>query len=239
MAKHGIQAVFSDKQGGVSQGAFESLNLGVDLGDKLEHVERNLAILCENTGMPQPHLAKQVHGKQVMLCEGDGQYHQQEADILITTEKHVTVAVRTADCLPILFGDKQAGVAAVAHAGWRGTVAKVAETTLIAMLDKGAQLENILVSLGPCIGSCCFAVADDVGQQLDDACSQNVTVHRGQKIYADLAQANVFQLLNSGVSSRNIELCNHCTSCSTQPSYFSYRRDSGQTGRQLSMISLS
>ena len=239
MAKHGIKAVFSDRQGGVSQDAFESLNLGFGLGDTDANVQCNLQTLCQSAEMPIPHQVEQVHGAQALVCSGSGKIHKQDADILITAEKGVALAVRTADCLPILLADKQAGIIAAVHAGWRGTVAKVAEEALAKMLERGAEVNHVLVSLGPCIAPCCFAVSDDVAGQLCDACSQNVTLKKSGQTYADLAKTNYSQLLALGVNAENIELSKHCTVCGTQPSFFSYRRDSGQTGRQLSIISLS
>ena len=239
MARHGIQAVFSDRQGGVSKGAFESLNLGFGLGDEDAHVRHNLHMLCQMAGMPSPHQARQVHGTQVLVCSGASKHHEQDADILIAREQGVALAVRTADCLPVLLADKQAGVIAAVHAGWRGTVARIVEQALARMLAYGAEVERIQASLGPYIAPCCFAVSDDVAEQLCDACSQNVTLHQDGKTYADLAKANHVQLLSFGVNTENIELSRHCTACCKQPGFFSYRRDKGKTGRQLSMICLS
>ncbi len=239
MAKHGIKAVFSDRQGGVSQDEFESLNLGFDLGDTDANVQHNLQTLCQSADVSIPHQAKQVHGAQALICSGSGKIHKQNADILITTKKGVALAVRTADCLPILLADKQAGIVAAVHAGWRGTVAKVVEEALAKMLECGAEVDNVLVSLGPCIAPCCFAVSNDVAQQLCETCSQNVTLKKDGQTYADLVKTNYFQLLALGVNAENIELSKHCTVCGVQPIFFSYRRDSGQTGRQLSIISLS
>ncbi|MDQ6983588.1 MAG: laccase domain-containing protein, partial [Ghiorsea sp.] len=166
MAKHGINAVFSDRGGGVSEGAFSSLNLGEGLGDASECVTQNLARLCRASAIPVPHQAKQVHGIQILHCEGDGVSHQRDADILITTHSGVALAVRTADCLPITLVDVEAGVAAAVHAGWRGTVQKVVSIAIDEMCDKGANPAQILASLGPSIVSCCFAVNAEVAEAL-------------------------------------------------------------------------
>ncbi|PCI02336.1 MAG: hypothetical protein COB79_02320 [Zetaproteobacteria bacterium] len=239
MAKHGINAVFSDRDGGVSEGAFSSLNLGEGLGDASEYVVQNLARLCRASAMPAPHQAKQVHGIQILHCEGDGVSHQRDADILITTHSGVALAVRTADCLPIILVDVEAGVAAAVHAGWRGTVQKVVSIAIDVMCDKGANPAQILASLGPSIASCCFAVNAEVAEALSQSCGVDVRLNQGGKVFADLAKANRHQLLGKGVQASCIEMSPSCTHCSEQPSYFSHRRDCGKTGRQLAMISLS
>lgn len=239
MAKHGIKAVFSDRAGGVSEAAFSSLNLGEDLGDASEHVAQNLARLCQTLKMPIPHQAKQVHGIQVLYCEGGGVSHQKDADILITTDSGVALAVRTADCLPIVLVDAEAGVVAAVHAGWRGTAQKVVSIAIDAMCDKGANPAHILASLGPSIASCCFAVNAEIAEALSQSCGVDVRLNQGEQVFADLAKANLNQLLTQGVKHACIEVSQSCTHCSEQPSYFSHRRDCGKTGRQMAMISLS
>ncbi len=238
MAKHGIKAVFSDRLGGVSGCEFSSLNLGVDLGDDEDYVQQNLNILCQSAGLAIPHQCLQIHGSAVLWCSGGGILHQEEADILITKERQSSLAVRTADCLPILLADKQVGIVAAVHAGWRGTVAKVAQEAINVMCDKGTKAENILASLGPCIGSCCFEVSQKVGDSLSVSCGENIVQHRGDKVFADLVRANFLQLLGVGLSLEHIECTNVCTFCNTSPEYFSYRRDCGKTGRQLAVINL-
>jgi YfiH family protein len=238
MAKHNVKALFSDREGGCSPYPFDGLNLGLELGDTPENVAYNLKMLCESSGMPQPHQAKQVHGIHILHCQGTGDVHQNEADILIATTPHASIAVRTADCLPILLVDKQAQVAAAVHAGWRGTVAKVVAVAVEEMCALGASEENILASLGPCIGLCCFAVSEDVGEQMVASCGEHIVVKKDGVLFADLQQTNVFQLLSSGLKKENIEVSVACTSCHSSPSYFSYRRDKGEAGRQLAMIRL-
>lgn len=238
MAKHGISAVFSDRNGGVSEDVFSSLNLGEGLGDRSEHVTQNLAMLCQISKIPLPHQAKQVHGTQVLYCENDGVTHQNDADILITTYSRVALAVRTADCLPVLLADVEAGVAAAVHAGWRGTAENVVGIAIDAMCDKGASPAHIVASFGPSISSCCFEVNEEIAEVLSQSCGVNIGLHLENKVYADLALTNYHQLLNKGLSPDRIEESKACTVCNSQPNYFSYRRDCGKTGRQLAIIAL-
>ncbi|HID37136.1 MAG TPA: peptidoglycan editing factor PgeF [Ghiorsea sp.] len=238
MGKHGVKAVFSDRQGGVSEGMFSSLNLGEHLGDDAAHVAENLATLCQQTSIPIPHQAEQVHGIEILYCQGAGKMHQSQADILIATETQVTLAVRTADCLPILLADIEAGVVAAVHAGWRGTVQHVVGVAVDAMCDKGAKHERILASLGPSIGRCCFEVSADIAASLSQSCGADVRSDKEGKVFADLSKTNQYQLRNKGLSASSIDVSQVCTYCNLQPHYFSYRRDCGKTGRQLAMVTL-
>ncbi len=239
MAQHGVNAVFSDREGGVSQSPFDSLNLGFELGDAKRNVEQNIKKICLHAGMREPHQAKQVHATKVLHCTGNGFVHEQEADVLVTSESNVPLAVRTADCLPILLVDPVAQVIAAVHAGWRGTAAQVAQIAVQTMCELGSAPELIVASLGPCIGPCCFEINNDIAAQLEASCGENVVAFSEGKLCADLSEANKLQLLESGLAVENIEMLEMCTVCHTSPSYFSYRRDLGQTGRQLSMISLA
>ena len=91
--------------------------------EKLAH---NIQLLCYQTRISTPHQVIQVHKAEVLHCSGLGHVHQQEADILLANERGVALAVRTADCVPILLADQQAGIIAAVHAGWKGTEAQVA-----------------------------------------------------------------------------------------------------------------
>ena len=236
MEKHGIRAVFSNRAGGCSQGVFASLNTGLDLGDLATHVHRNINRLCRHAGLPVPHQARQVHGVDVLRCRGQGQMHRQDADIMLTVEQGVALGVRTADCLPVLLADTHAGVVAAVHAGWKGTVAGVVARAIREMCALGAQPERVMAALGPCIGSCCFEVGEDVACRLANAGGNESVQWREGRCFASLIRANCYQLMNAGVDASRLEYAGHCTCCSVSPLYFSYRRDQGHTGRQLSMI---
>jgi len=229
LKNHGVQAVFT-------HGDDES-SADFSLDDETRRI-RNIQTLCKQSGFVLPHQVMQVHAAEIAHYTGLGQLHQQEADILLATERGVALAVRTADCLPILLADKQAGVIAAVHAGWKGTVAKAAVKAVQAMCAHGARVEHIVASLGPCIGLCCFGVKADVAQKLTDSCQEKVSYYRGGSCFIDLAQVNQYQLCRAGILTGNIEVSTHCTVCQTSPPYYSYRRDNGKTGRQLSMIML-
>ncbi len=240
LANYGFSGLFSLRIGGVSTGSCVSLNLGCGLGDARKNVERNLARLMQTAGLNgQPHQAQQIHATGVLLCNGPGGMHEEEADILISSEPKNTVAVRVADCLPILLADPDSGTVAAVHAGWRGTILNVASQAVQAMQTMGARPENILAALGPCIGPCCFTLQKEAWQLLR-RCSDNPESYPSvEKHYvADLAAINRDQLVQDGLLPSHIDRLQACTSCQSE-SFFSHRRDNGKTGRHLAIVGCS
>ena len=229
LKNHGVKTVFTHRE---SEG-----DTDFSLDDEIYRT-CNIQTLCNQSGFVIPHQVIQVHTAETAHCSGLGKLHQQEADILLATEQGIALAIRTADCLPILLADKQAGVIAAVHAGWKGTVAKVVVKAVQAMCEHGARVEHIVASLGPCIGLCCFEVKPDVAQKLTDSCQEKVSSYRGGSCFIDLAQVNQYQLCRTGILAENIEVSTHCTACHVNPLYYSYRRDEEKTGRQLSMVML-
>jgi YfiH family protein len=239
MAEYGVTALFSLRTGGVSSPPFDSLNFGQGLGDSDSNIETNVDALAEVAEISSlPHQAKQVHGDNLLWCKGSGAMHDDEADILLTDQAETALAVRTADCLPVLLTDPKTGIAAAVHAGWRGTAARVTQIAVREMLSRGVQSKNILASLGPCIGSCCFfldaAAADQLANCIPGA---EYCIRRKTKIAADLREINILQLLQCGLSDVHIECINACTACDFRR-FFSYRRDGNQTGRHLAVVAL-
>ncbi len=209
------------------------------MGDSDENVQQNLNQLCIATHLPVPHRSQQVHGTDYLLCEGQGIQHDDQADILITRTAGCTVAVRTADCLPILLIDAQAGVAAAVHAGWRGTAQNIATVAIQKMQEFGARPEYIFACLGPCITQSCFEVDITTANELCDSHSQaHLCIHyKNDKAWVNIQAINALQLQSSGLNIDNIESSNLCTSCLPER-FFSYRRDGIQTGRQLAIVAL-
>ncbi|MDX8377250.1 MAG: polyphenol oxidase family protein [Mariprofundales bacterium] len=178
-------------------------------------------------GDAQPHQAPQVHGHDILVCSGNGFWHEQDADILIGIDG-ASVGIRTADCVPVLLADMQAGIVAAVHAGWRGTTQDVSGIAVQRMIDLGATAENIFAAIGPCILPCCFDVSVDVKKQLGWMQTEG---------NPDLSSINKAQLIEAGLSSEHIELCHIC-SCCTPSMCFSWRRDGNNAGRHLSFVGL-
>lgn len=235
----GLTAAFTERHRGVSPSPFDSLNFGFGLGDADKHVHENIRLLREAAPLSgTPHTARQVHTAEALWCNGEGCDHTDEADILLTDEPGCNVAVRTADCLPLLLADPHLGIVAAAHAGWRGTVQQVAHQSVMQMVQRGSRPQNIIAALGPCIGPCCFETGDDVAEQLAACVDRGESaIHFIPKPHADLAAINRMQLLACGLSDTHIEMLNSCTHCQPER-FFSYRRDAGATGRHLAVVAM-
>jgi len=239
LAEYGITALFSLRTGGFSPPPFDSLNFGLGLGDPGINIKTNLDDLTAAAGLTSlPHQVRQVHGDKLLWCKGSGVMHNNEADILLTDRAETALAVRTADCLPILLADPKTGIVAAIHAGWRGTAAQVATRVVREMQSHGVQAENIVASLGPCIGPCCFRIdtitADKLAKSTPKAETQ---IRRDAEITADLREINALQLIQCGLADVHIERINACTACDNRR-FFSYRRDNKMAGRHLAVVAL-
>ena len=235
----GITAFFTGRHGGVSLPPYDTLNFGRGIGDDEDAVSTNMERLVDQTDLnSQPHQARQVHGTGHLICSGQGREHPDEADILIATESNVSVAVRTADCLPILLADPVAKVIAAVHAGWRGTAQRTAVRAIELMQKQGATVDNIYATLGPAIGPCCFEIGSDTaGQLAASTANATHTIEKRDNPYADLTAINIMQLQEVGILDRHVESNHLCTRCHPDR-FYSYRRDHGLTGRHLAVVAL-
>jgi YfiH family protein len=220
---------FSTRYGGISPAPFDSLNLGGS-EDQAPNIKRNRELALSRLGLQTDSccMLKQVHGNKV--CNGEP--GMQEGDALVTNKKKLALAVSVADCFPILFHDKKNGVVGAAHAGWRGTAARIASHTIKAMTDLGAKRENIQVAVGQGISFDRFEVGDEVTEQFRKQ-GFPISYVTGKKV--DLAGCNIFTLLEIGIPPANIWHMNRCT---FEKDFFSYRRDKGTTGRMWAVIAM-
>jgi purine-nucleoside/S-methyl-5'-thioadenosine phosphorylase / adenosine deaminase len=176
-----------------------------------------------------PKLAtlKQIHSATCVEANGrSGALGQ--GDALLENAPGATVAVRTADCLPILLADEKRRAVAVVHAGWRGTVAEIARHAVAAMREQfGSDSASLHAAIGPGIGKCCYEVGPEVA------------AHFGEqgKAHIDLAAANRRQLMESGVTAGKIYASNLCTRCGVQE-FHSYRRDKEAAGRMYAFAGI-
>ena len=174
---------------------------------------------------------KQIHSDFVHVAEGGGCLG--EGDALVTNTPGVRVGLRTADCVPILLVDAERRVVAAVHAGWRGTVARVAERTIERMHAAfGCRPSDMYAAVGPCIANCCFEVGREVAVEfrpwIDDADSRT---------HIDLVAVNVFQLEGVGIPGRQIDTSGLCTVCDPEQ-FESYRRDREKSGRMVAAIGI-
>jgi polyphenol oxidase len=214
-----------------------SQNLSVRVGDDLETVLENRKRALEAlTLVPKrTMLVKQIHSGDVLrmtseMLEDSGML---EADAMVSSDSLV-LAIETADCYPILLEDRVAGVIGAAHAGWRGTVAGIARNTLEAMIKLGADPTRVQAAVGPGICAQNYEVSPDLRDRfLEAGFPEHIWSQKENHWHVDLAEANRWLLEHSGVPRDQIWVSGEC---STEPLFFSYRRDAGVTGRMWAVI---
>ncbi len=231
---------FPERTGGESVGPRASLNLGYRWGDDEALVRRNRARLAVHAGFSLDALqvTKHVHGTAVWTV-GDPLPDPPEFDGLVSDRPGAVLGAFAADCVPILFGDATARVCGAAHAGWRGTVAGVAERVVERMVERGAHAADLHVALGPSIGPCCFEVGPEVVDAFRARFGEltGLVVAGPHKDHIDLRVALVASLGAAGVPAANVDAAPPCTRCHPDR-FFSYRRDGFDGGVHMGFIGL-
>jgi polyphenol oxidase len=241
----GVPHAFSTRLGGISPPPFDSLNLGnpsgCDMLDDGERIERNYALLqteigCD--GLPRCRL-HQVHGAAVHAVHaGDAFESGLKGDALTSDDPHRVIAIRVADCVPILVSSEDGNTVAAIHAGWRGVVANVVGATVSQLCKRsGASLHSLVAAVGPCIGFDAFEVGLEVVAEFERAFGMTAPVRRmdGGKGRVDLREAVKRQLRGAGLREDHIDTTDRCT-WRDRDEFFSHRRDRGITGRMCAMI---
>ncbi|MCU0944141.1 MAG: peptidoglycan editing factor PgeF [Rubritepida sp.] len=235
-ARHG----FFTRRGGVSGGAYATLNCGLRGDDDPAHVAANRARVAAALGATPERLSTlhQVHGRSVLHLAAPlpAGAPPPQADALVTDRPGVLLGVLTADCAPVLFEDAAAGVIGAAHAGWRGAVGGVLEATLDAMEALGARRARIAAVIGPCIGAASYEVGEDLHAAVGDA--RFFTPGRDARHFQfDLPAFCAHRLREVG----RVEILAHDT-CVEEARFFSHRRRTraggGPLGHQISAIML-
>ena len=263
---------FSTRHGGVSACyPGRALNLGVTQHDTKENVARNRALFlgalgAENEdGSLWPFVQlKQIHSSVVQrVSAAPGE--TLSGDGLITSTPGLLLAIKTADCVPVLVADVKRRAVGAFHAGWRGTVARVVEKGIGEMRRQfGSVPRDLRAVIGPCIRRCCYEVgaevrtefesqfsyADELFEEVFDAdaihvrypllfLNQRAPGHgdHGPEIHLDLVEANQRQLLDTGIREEHISVIEGCTACDITR-FFSHRAEFGQTGRMMAVIGI-
>ena len=224
-----IHAATTLRTGGVSLGAFSSLNPATHVSDDNERVRQNRQIIGAMLDLPaEPIWLEQIHSNRAVKAVKTALLEQ--ADASYTNESGIVCAVMTADCLPLLVCSTDGAQIAAIHAGWRGLLAGVITNTVVAM-----QQQDLLVWLGPAIGPDCFEVGPEVREAfLEKSVTFNDAFKQqgNGKWLADIYQLARIELAALGIV--NVYGGTHCTF--TEHEYFySYRRES-QTGRMATLI---
>ena len=238
---------FTTRHEGVSRTPYNSLNLGTNTLDQPHNVEGNRSLLATAFGIGPEVLVtvRQVHGSDILVIDEPNEDYSHflgvEADALITNQPGVMIGVCVADCAPILLLDPDKQVVAAVHAGWQGTVQKLASKAVAGMKSMfGCDPKRLQAAIGPCIGKCCYEVDAPVRQAFTqsgipwDAFAEQ----SGEgKWRLDLSAANRDLLISAGLTAESVQVSEMCVSCHREL-FFSYRRDNGETGRQMGFIML-
>jgi len=266
---------FSTRRGGLSKaycGDDEpgELNLGFTADDGRETVVRNRGLLAEavtgDAGTPLVAV-RQFHSNLLHLASAAdvGRERTWKADGLMTNEPGLLLGIQTADCIPVLVADRKRKVVAAFHAGWRGTVKRIVELGIGRMrAEFGCKPEEMIAAIGPGVGTCCYAVGEEVLSEFEsqfayarevfhevystDAVrtrypmlflTQRAPGHSpiGPELHLDLVEANRRQLLAAGLKARAIQAVGGCTSCETGM-FFSHRASNGHAGRMMAVIGI-
>ena len=263
---------FSTRTGGVSTcygGA--SLNLGLTPNDAARNVERNRELFftrvraTDTQGEPWPLIRlKQIHSGIVHRVDAPA-LRPLVGDGLITDTHGLLLAVKTADCVPVLVADVKRRTVGAFHAGWRGAAARIVEKAVGEMRRHfGSRPQDLRVAIGPCIRRCCYSVGSEVRAEFEaqfayagelfeevfDASAIHVRYpllflnqrapghgELGPEIHLDLVEANRRQLQDAGVDPEHISVVDGCTACDTSR-FFSHRAEFGKTGRMMGVIGI-
>ena len=244
-ALDGVPHGFFGRQGGVSTGELASLNCGIGSGDDPAAIAENRRRAAEAV-LPGADLVGvyQVHGRDCAAVavpwDDDSRPH---ADALVTDRPGVLLAILTADCVPVLFADRDAGVVGAAHAGWKGALAGVTDATIAAMASRGADPARIVAAIGPCIGAASYEVDSafvDRFTAADPANDHYFRAGRPGHAQFDIAAYVAARIAAAGVG--RVEIIDADT-CAHAAEYFSYRRaclcSENGYGRQVSVIGLA
>lgn len=235
---HGIIFCFTTKNGGCSRGRFKSLNVDYSVGDNRVNVRNNRNIILDRIGLERTgkiYSVRQVHGDRIINIDKNRSYDSdeilEEADCIITDQVDIPVMVMGADCSLILIADTSKRIVAAVHAGWKGTLCKLVSKVILFMKDIfKSRIDDLFVSFGPSIRSCCYKVTDSVLEKFIEVFgNKNFFLKKYNGYFLDLVRINYMQLKKLGIKKENISDCKVCTCCS--PDFFSYRK-SRITGRQ-------
>ena len=251
----GIQHGFFTRQGGVSGGVYDSLNIGLGSKDAPDAVQENRRRVAASFGRPADHLLSlyQIHSATALEVSGPWQQerpeadgpknYRPEADGLVTTTPGLILSALSADCAPLLFADPNALVVGACHAGWKGALYGMIETTIALMIEKGATLANLRCVVGPCIAQVSYEVGADYAETFAahdrDSLSFFAAGSAADKRQFDLPGYCLMRLRRAGLT--QIAATGHDT-CADEALFFSNRRNFKQGlpdyGRLISAIAL-
>jgi polyphenol oxidase len=264
---------FSTRPGGVSKCyGGRTLNLGFTPADSRENVARNRRLFLEGIGAASEDVdsiwplvqVKQLHSA-VVHSVSASPHEPLAGDGIITDTPGLLLAIKTADCVPVLVADVKLRVIGAFHAGWRGTVARIVQKGVGEMRRQlGSQPRDLRAAIGPSIRRCCYQVGPEVRAEFDSQFSYSPDLFEevfdadaihvrypmlfltarapghselGPELHLDLVEANRRQLEDAGLAAEHISIIDGCTACDTTR-FFSHRAEFGKTGRMMAAIGI-
>ncbi len=237
-----ITHAFFTRQGGVSTGIYQGLNMGIGSNDNRDHVHENRARAAHFFGVEPSHLVSpwQVHSPDVVVVDKPLAGARPKADGIVTATPNLAIAVVTADCGPILFSDPQSRIIGAAHAGWKGALYGVLESTIEAMVSLGSKRDSIIAVLGPSISQTNYEVGPEFVSNFVNVAAGNakyfIPSDKPDHCMFDLWAYTVDRLTTAGVSTSCVGACTYAH----EDNFYSYRRTTHRAepdyGRQMSAI---
>lgn len=219
---------------GLDRSAPFYFNLSLTVGDDAEIVKQNRETFFKEIGLSSVNIAyqKQTHSDIISIIDKPGLTG--ESDAMITTKAGIGLAISTADCTPIFIYDHRNHIIAAVHSGWRGTTKRILGKTLLKLKkDFNSAANDLIIYVGPSISQKNYEVGEEVAKQFDE----KYLLAANNKIYLDVAKANLDMIYNFGVPQNQVEQSALC-SFEEKDLLHSYRRDGKLSGRSLGMIAL-
>lgn len=246
-----VKHCFTTRQGGVSEGIFESLNLSFTRGDKKEAVEENFRRVAKALGTEYENFVftDQTHTTNVKRVgkedAGKGLTKERgytDVDGLISNEPGIVLSTFYADCVPLYFVDPVHRAIGLSHSGWRGTVGRMGKVTLEAMnREFGTKPEEVICAIGPSICRACYEISEDVAVEFKhefQGHEEEILIENGNgKYQLDLWRTNELILLEAGVRQEHLAVTNICTCCNDKL-LFSHRASQGKRGNLGAFLAL-
>ena len=238
-----VKDAFTTREGGVSEGIFESLNLSFTRGDDPDAVKENYRRVAAAFGKDLTDIvcSDQTHTTNVRRVDrsygGYGVTKERpytDVDGLVTNEPGLILATFYADCVPLYFVDPVHKAIGLSHSGWRGTVARMGQATLDKMkAEFGTNPADVYAAIGPSICQDCYEVSEDVADAFKEAFAGHedaILIDKGNgKYQLDLWKANEIVMLDAGVKMEHLAVTNLCTCCNERL-LFSHRASKGKRG---------
>jgi polyphenol oxidase len=234
---------FFGRTGGVSTGIYASLNCGPGSGDDPSNVAENRRRACEAIGATSLNTLYQIHSPSAVTLDSAWAADPPQADAMVTKTPGIALGILTADCAPVLFADAEARVIGAAHAGWKGAISGIVESTIAAMEKLGAESSRIVAAIGPCIGQANYEVGEEFRARFVGERTANARFfssgHRADHYQFDLQSFVAERLARSGlVKVTRISACTYAG----EADFFSFRRATHRGekdyGREISAIVL-